>query len=216
MTEREYLVSYGSSGEFARFRCAAADYRKGDAVVVRSHQGLELGVVLCPATDGHARFLNRTARGELLRPAGVEDERAAEHSRRRGQEMFEDGRRLAAELGLPIEILDVEVLLDGTQAIVHHLRDQECDYRPLVSGLSKRHDILVIMQNLAVPKEPETASAGCGKPGCGQVGGGGGCSSCGSGGCGTCGKATSREEVAGQLAGLRQAAQVANTRTPLL
>ena len=72
------------------------------------------------------------------------------------------------------------------------------------------------MQNLAVPKEPETASPGCGKPGCGQAGGGGGCSSCGSGGCGTCGKATSREEVAGQLAGLRQAAQAATPRTSLL
>ncbi|HEV3263128.1 MAG TPA: PSP1 C-terminal domain-containing protein [Gemmataceae bacterium] len=215
MTEPEYLVSYGHSGDFARFRCGAdAAYRRGDRVVVRSHQGLELGVVLCPATDGHARFLNRTARGELLRMAGGEDERAAEQSRRRGQHMFEDGRRLVAELGLPLEILDVEVLLDGTQAVVHHLRGDECDYRPLVSGLSKLYEILVTMQNLAVPKEP--AAAGCGKPGCGQAGGGGGCSSCGSGGCGTCGKATSREEVAGYLAGLRQPAKASDARTPLL
>src|SRR5947209_18586041 len=109
MAEREYLVSYGSSGDFARFLSAAdADYERGDRVVVRGPQGLEVGVVLCPASAGHARFLNRTARGELLRRVGHEDEQAAERSRRRGQEMFEDGRRLATELALPLEILDVE------------------------------------------------------------------------------------------------------------
>ena len=73
MTEQEYLVSYGNSGEFARFRCAAdADYRKGDAVVVRSHQGLELGVVLCPATAGALpTFLSRTASANVFAAASL-------------------------------------------------------------------------------------------------------------------------------------------------
>jgi len=218
MTDCEYLVSYGNSGDFGRFRpSAAAAYQRGDRVVVRSQQGLELGVVLCDATPGHARFLTRTAQGELLRLAAEEDEQAAEHNRVRGQRLFEDGRRLAENLGLPVEILDVEVLLDGTQAIIHHLRGEDCDYRPLVSSLASRHDILITMQNLTLPKEPNAAEHGCGKPDCGQAGGGGGCSSCGSGGgCGTCGKRTNKEEVAAYLSGLRQRVHAPATRTPLL
>jgi hypothetical protein len=206
MTEEEYLVSYGKSGEFARFRPVRPEpYQRGDRVLVRTQQGLEMGVVLCPANPGHAAFLARTSLGELLRRITREDEQSAEDVRLRGQRIFEDSRRLAAELELPVEILDVELLLDGQQAIVHHVGREGCDYRPLVSALSKKYDLFVVMQNEALPKVAEEESVGCGKPDCGQVNGGGGCTSCGTnGGCGTCGKGVKKEDVAAHLLALRQ------------
>ncbi|MBV9123895.1 MAG: hypothetical protein JO112_11105 [Planctomycetes bacterium] len=220
MTDHEYLVSYGRFGEFGRFRpVEETTYQRGDQVVVRSHQGLELGTVLCLATAGHGRFLSRTAQGELLRPATGEDQSRAQRLSEQGQQLFQEGRRLAAELALPLEILDVEILLDGKQAIVHHLRRQECDYRALVSGLSRHFDLRIIMQNLSLPAEPEEGHGhgGCGRPDCGQEGGGGGCSSCGSGGgCGTCGKATKKEEVADYLSHLRETMREPPMRTSLL
>ncbi len=204
MMAEEYLVSYGKSGEFARFRPGGSEsFQRGDRVIVRTQQGLEMGVVLCPANPGHAPFLSRTSLGELLRGITREDELMAEMVRLRGQRIFEDGRRLTAELQLPLEILDVEPLLDGHQVILHHVRREECDFRPLVSTLSKKYDVLVTMQNLALPKAAE--SIGCGKPDCGQVDGGGGCTSCGTnGGCGTCGKGVKKEDVAAHLLALRQ------------
>jgi hypothetical protein len=218
MTDPEYLVSYGDSGEFGRFRpVTPGDYQRGDRVVVRSHQGLELAVVLCPVTAGHTPFLSRTALGEILRPAAEEDEQAAQRCRERGGRLFDDARRLAAQLELPLEVLDVEVLLDGKSAVVHHVRRQDCDYRPLVSALSHKHDILIVMQNLALPAEaPE--GAGCGRPDCGQAGGGG-CTSCGTGGgcsAGGCGKSVKPEEVSAYLAGLRHPTETRPARTPLL
>jgi cell fate regulator YaaT (PSP1 superfamily) len=207
----EYLVSYGTSGEFARFRpTAPADFQRGDRVVVRTNQGLELGVVMCPAQPEHAPFLSRTALGELLRTVTLEDEKQAEQASRLGQRLFEDAGQLAGELGLPLVILDVEVLLDGQQAIVHHLRQMDCDYRPLVSALSKKHDVHVAMSNLALPKE---AIVGCGEPNCGQLTGG--CQSCGTGGCDTCGKGVKKEDVAAHLLALRQLME-RNSRTSLL
>ncbi len=207
----EYLVSYGTSGEFARFRPnSRVDFQRGDRVVVRTHQGLELGVVLCPAQPEHAPFLSRTAQGELLRTVTVEDDRQAGQARLLGQRMFEDAGRLAGELELPLVILDVEVLLDGQQAIVHHLRQMDCDARPLVSALSKKHDVHVQMINLALPKE---VTVGCGEPNCGQLTGG--CQSCGSGGCDTCGKGVKKEDVAAHLLALRQLMEQ-NSRTSLL
>jgi cell fate regulator YaaT (PSP1 superfamily) len=207
----EYLVSYGTSGEFARFRAAApAEFRRGDRVVVCTSQGLELGVVLCPAQPEHAPFLSRTALGELLRPVTEVDEKQADEVRQFGQRVFDDAQRLARELELPLEILDVEVLLDGQQAIVHHLRQVDCDYRELVSSLSKKHDLHIRMNNLALPKEE---TIGCGEPNCGQLTGG--CQSCGSGGCNTCGKGVKKEEVAAHLLLLRQMMEQRN-RTSLL
>jgi bacterioferritin-associated ferredoxin len=176
--------------------------------VIHTPDGLELGMVLCPATAGHARFLSRTALGELLRLATAADEETVRGTVDRGDRIFDEGRRLAAEMGLPVEILDVEVLFDGTRATIHYLRLEECDYRPLVKALSTKYQILIVMQNLALPADVPGSSAGggCGKTGCGQADGGG-CASCGSGGCGAAGAmGTGKEEAAAHLARIRQQA----------
>lgn len=217
MTQSEYLVAYGRAGDFSRFRSVSPRrYQRGDRVLVRSPQGLEVGVVMCPATSAHGRYLSEQGAGELLRPLTEEDERTLEALRDRGQRIFQDARRLAGELKLPVEILDVEVLFDGKQAVVHHLRREECDYRPLVRALAREHDLLLSMQNLVLPMElDEGAGHGCGRPDCGQ--GAGGCSSCSSGGCssGSCSAGVKKEEVSTYLAGLRRQMEH-QARMPLL
>jgi len=204
MIVQEYLLSYGSMGEFGRFRPATPLVcRRGDRAVVRSHRGLELATLLCPATPGHAHFLPNTTVGQLLRRAGADDERLAEAMRQRGAELIEDGRRLAAEMELPLEVIDGEVLLDGEHAVLHHLPWAEFDERPLVSALSRQYNLHVRLHSLKTAEEPE----GCGRPDCGR--GEGGCSSCGS--CGTCGTTKKETEY---FAGLRE--KMERQRTPLL
>src|SRR2546423_446884 len=71
MTINEYLVSYGRYGDFGRFHpIEPGEYLRGDKVIVRSPQGLEIGVVMCPVTAGHTQVLSKTALGQLLRAAG--------------------------------------------------------------------------------------------------------------------------------------------------
>src|SRR6516162_3667615 len=101
----EYLVSHGKSGAFGRFVPALPlDCRRGDAVVVQSQRGLELGVVLCPVTDSHMRFLGHTAVGPLLRRATPADANAAREMEALGQRVFEDGRQIAARLEVALEV----------------------------------------------------------------------------------------------------------------
>jgi hypothetical protein len=206
----EYLVSFGRSGDFGRFRAPVSlSCRRGDRVVIRTEQGVELGIVLCPAEGGHARFLSRTAEGELLRHAGPEDELQATRLQTLGDAIFEHACALVVQLHLPLEVVDVDVLFDGKHALLYHLRREECDYRPLVSSVARAFDLHVVMQNLFVPTE---AVHGCGEPDCG----GGNCSSCGSGGgCSTCGKGAKAEEVGRYLATLHSSGGVAQ-RHPLL
>jgi cell fate regulator YaaT (PSP1 superfamily) len=215
--DHEYLLSYGNVGDFGRFRLVRPlTCRRGARAVVQSHRGLELGVVLCEATEGHARFLPNTTVGQLLRLATEQDEQAAEQMRQRGQRLFEAGRRLAAELALPLEVLDVEVLLDGRQAIVHHLRWAECDERPFVSTLAREHDLHVALHSLRLPaQETEHEEEGCGRPGCGRSAGGG-CNTCGSGGgCSSCGSAA-ETDLKAYFTRLREQMLAAQHRTPLL
>lgn len=183
-TPQEYLLSYGVTGEFGRFRpTQPLRCRRGDRAVIRTHRGLELGVVMCAAQPGHARFLPNTSIGELLRLATPEDTHTAAVMSDRSQNFFEDCRRLVAEMALPLEILDAEVLLDGRQAIFHYLRWAECDERSLVSSLCRQHDVFVAMHNLRTPAEmegEESDHGGCGEAGCGNKGGSG-CTSCATG-----------------------------------
>jgi hypothetical protein len=104
--------------------------------------------------------------------------------RRRAHELFGRAAALAGELGLPVEVLDAEVLLDGEHGTLHHVRWADCDVRPFVSTLSREFDLHLTLTDLTGPgAEPEEEDHGCGREGCGA----GGCGSCGAGGCGSCG-----------------------------
>ena len=74
------------------------------------------------------------------------------------------------------------------------------DERPLVSQLSKRYEVLVALRDLGLP---EGASA-CGKPDCGNSGGG--CTTCATGGgCASgCGSKGLANDVREYFSGLRQ------------
>ena len=187
MGDREYLLSYGNAGDFGRFSCAEPlDCRRGDRVVVRSPRGQELGVVMRPSSPAHGRMLADQFVGQILRLATDGDLQLADRMLQRGQRLFDDGRRLVRELDLPMEILDVEVLLDGRQAVVHYLRWAECDPRPLMDPLSERYRLLITLQDLALPStggdEEHEEHASCGSGGCGA----GGCGSCAAGNCASC------------------------------
>ena len=169
-----YLVQYGKPGFVGRFRPAAADVlARGDRVVVRSRRGLELGTLLCEpaarfdaADDGE--LVGRAADGEA---AGSGD-----------QEILAAAQARAAELGLPLAFVDVELLLDGS-AILHGLPWAACDATALFEELAGRFGFPVRLLDLSrgpVAHDAPEPSRGCGKPDCGS--GSGGCSSCGTGG----------------------------------
>ena len=188
MTQSEYLLSYGVLGDFGRFYpVTAVVCRRGQQAVVRSHRGVELATVLGPAAEGHAHFLPNTTVGQLLRLATAEDHQTANERHLRGQQLFADARNLAAASELPIEVVDVEVLLDGEHAIVHSLRWGEFDPRPFVSALSRKFDLHLALEDLtpgvAATEEPDEHEHRCDRPDCGS-GSGGGCGT--SSGCSTC------------------------------
>jgi cell fate regulator YaaT (PSP1 superfamily) len=214
MEHLEYLLSYGLVGDFGRFRgIRPLVCRRGDRAIVRSHRGLEIAEVLREATPEHAHFLPNTTVGQLLRLVTPEDERTAERMHERAQRLFERATRLAAELALPLEVLDGEVLFDGEHAVLHHLSGASCDVRPFVSSLSREFEMHIALTDLTRGQgiqEPEEAEElGCGREGCGK----GQCGSCGTGGCSTCGVARP-QEVTAYFAQLRE--KMAQGRTSLL
>ena len=81
---------------------------------------------------------------------------------------------------MPLELIDVEVLLDGEHGVLHLLRFADCDVRPFVSTLSREFGLHILSRTSAGPAASlteEEEHAGCGARA--AAAGGGGCSSCG-------------------------------------
>jgi cell fate regulator YaaT (PSP1 superfamily) len=187
----EYLLGYGVLGDFGRFYpVAPLTCRRGQRAVARTPRGLEVATVLGEARPGHAHYLPNTTVGQLLRLAGADDLATERRRRDEARRMFDEARAVAAAVAVPLEVIDVEVLLDGEHAVIHHLRRGDFDPRPFVSRLSTTFDCHVALFDLTRPAVEEPSESGCGRPDCGSASGGG-CGSeggCGSGGgCSTCG-----------------------------
>lgn len=186
MDHAEFLLSYGCVGDFGRFRAdRPMPIRRGDRAVVRSHRGLEMGMVMRPVAPGQGQLLAGKYIGSLVRPATLEDERKATRLQARCQDLFNDSRRLASRFALSMEILDAEILLDERRAIIHYLRWADCDPRAFMDGLAQAHRVLVTLHDLRLPHEEEDEGlGGCGSGNCGA----GGCGTCSSGNCSRCGR----------------------------
>jgi cell fate regulator YaaT (PSP1 superfamily) len=213
-----YLVEYGRSAFVGRFP-AGHECVRGDRVVIRSPRGLEIGTVLCETTTTLQHAEND---GELLRTATTSDETAFTQLNDRGQALLNAARRRVEQLGLPLELVDVELSLDERTASLHGLAWAECDATSVFQDLSAEFGLIVRLLDLArspIAKDEPQSHAGCGKPNCGTGGGG---NSCGTGGgcsTGSCskGKIKHSDELTAYFVNLRQQMEAAaDGRRPLV
>jgi len=209
----EYLVSHGCMAALSRCRDEAGLLpQRGSRVVIRSFRGLELGEVLCDATPASAAISS----GTLLRTATVEDESTACQLAQRGLDLLVDAQNVIQHRNLPLIPLDAELLLDGTQGIMHVLHWDSCTLTPFLEELQQRHGLLITLQDLTKSEpEHEHGCGSCSADGCGTCGEGG-CSTggCGSGNCSR-GAIHSAEELTAYFAQLREQMLAAMPRVPL-
>ncbi|MBM3994229.1 MAG: hypothetical protein FJ303_08765 [Planctomycetes bacterium] len=184
----QFVVAFGKCGALGVF---ASDeplrLRRNDKVAVQTSRGLEVGTVLCRASIRQARLLGVSSSGILVRVLGDADRAHIAELSVRAQAIFTCSRDRANNLGLAIELLDVDVLLDGQHAIVQFVGDP-ANTEQLAHELEARFTVSIRFENLAGPRTDEhDGHGGCGKPDCGRTDGGGGCSTCETGGCSSCG-----------------------------
>jgi hypothetical protein len=199
----QFVVSHGKSGALGVFTSAETmKLRRGQAVLIQSTRGLEIGTVLCPATLRQARILGATSSGQLLRRLTLDDEARRDELAIMGQRIFGTSRAWAQRDGMALEILDVDLMFDGLQAIVQFI-GSDTDTEKFAYALGQYFAIAVRLENLAAhePAEEEHEHGGCDKSDCGRTAGGGGCTTCSTGGgCSSCGSGkTDLKEYFGHL-----------------
>ena len=88
---------------------------RGAQVIARTERGLEAGEVLAVATDEAAEHLTHAGHGQILRRMTSEDLNEWIHIQAQTSREFEVCRRHIAELGLAMQLVDLERLFGAVE-----------------------------------------------------------------------------------------------------
>ena len=197
--QRWYLISYGLMGQIGRFAAdAGARYERGQAVVIRSHRGIELGEILIENPARESTDIPPAVTACILRAAGPADLERARLAERERAERFAVCQAVFRDGLWPIDLIDVEPLLDDRRTVLHYLGPHRLDVTGVLAAFRDVCDLDVMLQPVGrdVPEidpledaEADDHAHACGtcsseNGGCGSSSGGcgssaGGCSDCG-------------------------------------
>jgi nitrite reductase/ring-hydroxylating ferredoxin subunit len=174
------LIRYGTMGLVGWFTCAnGGKLHRGTRVVVETPRGIEAGEVLTMLPDRAV-----IPQGQVLRTMTQEDELQERALREKDDSAFQSCRALLRERAIPVELMDVEQLLDGETVLFYFLGELPEDMSGVTDELARLYEARVEFHDFA-----RRVEEGCG-PGCGTDEGAG-CGSCSAGGCATGGCGTS-------------------------
>ena len=144
------------------------EYRRGDEVVARTNRGMEVGQILCEATDKVADYMNQNQAGTVLRLLSNDD--AIQLSRLAMQKLtrWRFVEKTVGDLKLNLKLVDVEQLLGGERVIIYYVSEDRVDFRDLVKLLSAEFQTRIEMTHIGIRDEAKLLAdyGDCGKPVC--------------------------------------------------
>lgn len=170
------LVRYGTIPEVAEFDGGdVREIERGQLVVIDTHRGLQLGEVLDviqPSTEPRPAHLGPEVDPIMLRPivrvATQKDRRLAADRLRQINDEFDAWRKRIREWTLDLELIDVEMTLDGEKTILYVLNDRGPDNTRLaLQAVAAGFGIIEVQPVSIDGVVPQGTSSG------------GGCGSCG-------------------------------------
>jgi len=196
----QILIRYGLMNQVGQFSSDTDQYVRGQTVVIRSHRGTELGEVLLALPPGSAsNVAEPESPTRVLRVAEPADLALALQADQSRPSRFELCAQVVQERDWPLELIDVEPLLDDRRTVLHYLGPHRLDLAEILATFRDRCNMEVMLEAVGrdlAEEEDEAAaneeadSGGCGSCGSGGsagCGSGGGCGSGDGGGCSTCG-----------------------------
>lgn len=175
ITAQWYLVSFGINGMIGCF--AATDencnYERGMEVLIQTDRGEEKGIILQPVNSQNQQSIDGPgASGHILSRFSDSLENAPFDL----HEYFEQSREIVMSLFLPVQVVDIEQILQPGRVVLHLIQFGRFDEAGLVAELERRWHVPVQLLNLtnqALLSETEDncsgcSSGSCGKENCGQ------------------------------------------------
>ena len=147
---------------------ARDSFPRGGKVIARTPRGLEVGEVLCEATDEVVAKMGDSPIGSIQRTVSAQDESEILKIIAMARGEFETSRRIVRELELPMDLVDVEHLFGGERVVIYYLAEDRIDFRDLVKRLANEFQTRIEMRQIGVRDEAKLLAdyGDCGKPVC--------------------------------------------------
>jgi len=165
----KYVVRFGTMRSLGVMAARGGDrHERGAQVVARTNRGLEVGEVLCEASEQAISNLKNPTHGQILRTMTAEDLNEASHIRAQEADEFTTCKRMVDELGLQMELVDMEHLFGGERIVIYYLAEERVDFRDLVKMLAAEFQTRIEMRQIGVRDEAKLLAdyGDCGKPVC--------------------------------------------------
>jgi cell fate regulator YaaT (PSP1 superfamily) len=165
----KYVVRCGIMRALGVFSTSRGDtVRRGTRVVTRTDRGLEVGEVLCEATDENVEKLQDPRRGQILREMTPDDENELSRMHALERNEYDACERSIKELSLPMQLVDVEHVFGGERIVIYYLAENRVDFRSLVKNLASEFQTRIEMRQIGVRDEAKLLAdyGDCGKPVC--------------------------------------------------
>ncbi len=165
----KYVVRYGVLRALGVFGTRGNDsYARGASVITRTTRGLEVGDVLCEATDEAVSTLQNPTHGQILRGMSADDNNEFSHMQSGVSGAFEICQKYTKKLQLPMQLIDIEHLFGGERIVIYYLAEGRVDFRELVKQLAAEFQTRIEMRQIGVRDEAKLLAdyGDCGKPVC--------------------------------------------------
>ncbi|MCA9215571.1 MAG: signal peptidase, partial [Planctomycetales bacterium] len=165
----KFVVRYGAMRGIGVLSSRGSDnFKRGAKVIARTERGLEAGEVLCRATESAVKHLENPGHGQILRRMTNEDENELAHMQVQAGDEFQTCLKHVAELGLEMELVDLEHVFGGERIVVYYLAEERVDFRELVKRLAVEFQTRIEMRQIGVRDEAKLLAdyGDCGKPVC--------------------------------------------------
>ena len=164
-----YVIRYGTMRTIGIFATRGGDkFVRGHKVIARTNRGLEVGEVLCEATDEVVAQIHDPQHGQILRDMTPEDANEWHHLQQSERAEFQRCHEHVVRLNLPMQLVDLERVFGGERIVVYYLSELRVDFRELVKDLATEFQTRIEMRQIGVRDEAKLLAdyGDCGKPVC--------------------------------------------------
>ncbi|MDA0658438.1 MAG: PSP1 domain-containing protein, partial [Planctomycetota bacterium] len=149
-----YVVRYGIMRGLAVVTVRGSERMlRGTRVLARTPRGMEVGEILCEATDAVVAQLPNPAFGQVVREMTSQDEHELSHVLLEDRRGFELCNKFIDQLGLPMQLVDIEHMFGGERVVIYYLSEQRVDFRELVKLVAAEFQTRVEMRQIGVRDE---------------------------------------------------------------
>lgn len=145
-------VRFRKQGRVYHFDCAGIPLKKSDCVLVNTENGPAIGIIVkepMPLLGGSMR----TELKSVIRSLTEDDRVVEEGIRRTESEAFDFCLKRIQERGLPMKLVEVESLFDGSKIIFYFTADNRVDFRELVKDLVQKYKTRIELRQIGVRNE---------------------------------------------------------------